>query len=161
MRTIPLAFNGITSEYVLSEDGRVYNVTKKTYLKGTSITKMNRYVKVHVDKFRPLHRLVAEAFVPNPQNLPQVNHIDGNRLNNAASNLEWCSASANVQHAYTTGLKTNTGEVNPISILTEQDVRNIRASSGTARQIRDTLKLRVGVAAVKSARSGKTWGHVV
>lgn len=161
MRTIPLTFNGIVSDYMLTDEGEVYNVTKGTVLKGTSITKANRYVKVHVDKFRPLHRLVATAFIPNPEDLPQVNHIDGNRLNNAAHNLEWCSASANVQHAYRTNLKTNVGEINPISILTEQQVRQIRSSHGTARQIRDKLKLPVGVAAVKSARSGKTWGHVV
>ena len=161
MRTIPLTFDGIESEYVITDEGKVYNVTKGTALKDTSITKMNRYVKVHVDKFRPLHRLVATAFLPNPDNLPQVNHIDGNRLNNAASNLEWCSASSNVQHAYDTHLKTNAGEINPISKLTEQNVRDIRASAGTARQIRDRLKLPVGVGAVKAVRSGKNWKHVV
>lgn len=161
MRTIPLAFDGVESEYRITDEGKVYNVTKGTELKGTSITKMNRYVKVHVDKFRPLHRLVATAFLPNPDNLPQVNHIDGNRLNNAASNLEWCSASSNVKHAYGTQLKTNVGEINPFSKLTEQDVRDIRASSGTARQIRDRLKLNVGIDAVKSVRSGKNWKHVI
>lgn len=161
MRTIPLTFDGVESEYRITDEGKVYNVTKGTALKGTSITKMNRYVKVHVDKFRPLHRLVAIAFLPNPDNLPQVNHIDGNRLNNAASNLEWCSASSNVKHAYATQLKTNVGEINPFSKLTVQDVRNIRASSGTARQIRDRLKLHVGIDAVKSVRSGKNWKHVI
>ena len=156
-----MIFDGIKSDYEITAEGKVYNVTKGTLLKGTSITKMNRYVKVHVDKFRPLHRLVATAFIPNPDNLPQVNHIDGNRLNNAASNLEWCSASSNVRHAYAAQLKTNKGEINPVSKLTEQDVRNIRNSSVTARQIRDKLNLQVGVDAVKAVRSGKNWSHVI
>ena len=53
---------------------------------------------------RKVHRLVIEAFTPNPDSLPCINHIDGNKLNNHVSNLEWCTYQANMQHAVRTGL---------------------------------------------------------
>lgn len=73
-----------------------------------------------------VHRLVAEAFIPNPNLLPQVNHIDGNKENNVVDNLEWCSQSENMLHAYAHGLNQNNGENNPAAKLTVKDVQWIR-----------------------------------
>jgi len=77
----------------------------------TSRHKNYRMVTLSEDgktKSRYVHRIVAEAFIPNPNNLPQINHIDGDSHNNNVENLEWCTAQENQNHAYTTGLHKST-----------------------------------------------------
>lgn len=65
--------------------------------------KVNLYDKRGKCSKKYVHRLVAEAFIPNPENKPNVNHIDCNRQNNKASNLEWCTQSENIKHAVKCG----------------------------------------------------------
>ncbi|MBQ7454449.1 MAG: NUMOD4 motif-containing HNH endonuclease [Selenomonadaceae bacterium] len=74
-----------------------------------------------------VHVLVAQAFVPNPDNLPTVNHKDADRLNNCAWNLEWTTPRENVRHAARMGLlNIHKGADNPCSKLTVEDVEYIR-----------------------------------
>ncbi len=70
--------------------------------------------KNKLQKSYQVHRLVAQAFIPNPNNYSQVNHIDGNKLNNCVNNLEWCTAKQNMQHAKQNGLRADfSGNNNP------------------------------------------------
>lgn len=161
-RKVRLNIPTLRDEYTIDTNGVVYNVTRDKYLKGTSISPNNRYVKIHLDKFYALHRLVAEHFIPNPNGYKEINHIDGNRYNNSAENLEWCSRSHNMCHCWNIGLhKGQKGEENPYHKLTENEVAKIwslRKSNLTARQIRDRLKLTVSVDTIKLIRRGKLWG---
>lgn len=77
-------------------------VTKDGYYEST-------LVKENKPKSIRTHRLVAKAFCENPENKLEVNHIDGNKLNNHADNLEWCTSSENQKHAYRLGLQQVSG----------------------------------------------------
>jgi predicted DNA-binding ArsR family transcriptional regulator len=68
------------------------------------------YINIHYNyiyKFHTIHRLIAIAFIPNPENKPMVNHIDGNKKNNNISNLEWVTAKENCQHSWDNKLQKN------------------------------------------------------
>lgn len=73
-----------------------------------------------------VHRLVAEAFIPNPENKPQVNHIDGNRENNTVQNLEWCTNRENRDHAIKNHLTIPMGEKHHNAKLTWKQIEEIR-----------------------------------
>ena len=96
----------VSSEGRISHNGRI--------LSG-SIHK-DGYIFVNIrGKQYAKHRVIAEAFIPNPERKPFVNHIDGNKQNNKVENLEWCTQSENIKHAYCNdlqpkGLSTYTGK---------------------------------------------------
>jgi len=95
------------SGYTIREDGLVlsrFGRTIKQQLDTSGYARVELWEN-GVGKKHLVHRLVAAAFIPNPQGKPQVNHIDGNKSNNRASNLEWVTQSENQIHAYANGLQ--------------------------------------------------------
>lgn len=74
-----------------------------------------------------VHRLIAQTFIPNPENLPCINHKDGNKQNNAVDNLEWCTKSENTKHSYRVGLqRIVTNQHGTYKVLDDKDFNIIR-----------------------------------
>lgn len=108
------------SNYLVSDTGRI----RRRGSASDKYASVNPRGYLNVDLYqngkrskRRVHRLVAEAFIPNPDNKPEINHIDGNKLNNRADNLEWVTKKENCRHAWDTGLATPSrgmlGKTNP------------------------------------------------
>ena len=125
---------GYEDLFAITEDGQIWSKRSNRFLK---LNMLNGYL-AHVTKIGgrtgknvvlKAHRLVAKAYIPNPENKPYVNHKDGNKLNNNVDNLEWCTAKENSQHAYAMGLaKAASGADSPCAKLTAEDVLFIRTN---------------------------------
>jgi len=108
------------TNYFVDEFGNVYGFGKKL-LKPR---KRGNYLCVflyesNIGKNVSIHRMIAETFVPNPSKKEQVNHKDGNKLNNISSNLEWVTKSENQLHAYSLGLQKQKRKISIDTILQE------------------------------------------
>lgn len=111
-----------------------------------------------------IHRLVAMAFIPNPDNLPEVNHKDGNKLNNCITNLEWCTGQDNIRHAWNNGLmKGQNGELNGRAKLKEEDVIQIREKYKTGNITIAELarEFNVSWGLVKAIVTNKIWKEII
>lgn len=124
---------GYEGKYAVSFDGYVYSLNyHRTGFMKILKAKYDKdgYLEVGLynnrkKKYYRVHRLIALAFVPNPKKFPQVNHKDGVKDNNWFSNLEWVTSSENIKHSFTVLGKSQKGEKNNASKLTNSIVAEI------------------------------------
>lgn len=133
----------IYPDYLVSTLGNVDSLKRGKRHRLSLHVQNNGYLKVGLSidnqsKYFGVHRLVAMAFIPNPEGKPEVNHINGIKTDNRVENLEWATAVENQRHAYITGLQVvRQNEDAPSAKFTNEQVRYIRDNPDklTARQI--------------------------
>ena len=144
--------------YIVFSNGDIFNlnghkmspaIDKNGYLHGLINRKNHSY-----------HRIIAECFIPNPYNKTDINHINGIKTDNRAENLEWCTRSKNVIHAYRSGLEKHVvGIDNHNSKLNDELVRYIRESNKNSYEL--AKELGVDSSTIRDVRNNKTWRHIV
>lgn len=106
-----------------------------------------------------VNRVIGIAFLPNPENHPEVNHKNGNKADNSVENLEWAGRSEQEKHAHRTGLKASRGSSNANAKLTAQDVLRIREAP-EANLAEIAMSLNVSRKTINDIRARKTWRHI-
>lgn len=166
---------GYEGLYKVSNNGLIKNVPRVYKMKdGRNRTIKGQYMAFMTDKdgYKRLglrkngtqkkfyvHRLVAMAFIPNPEEKPQVNHIDGVKDNNFYKNLEWCTNKENRAHAAKNGLVADQwGVKNPNVKITKKDVLTIRKLRKENKKIKDIATI-IGTSEsnIKNVVYGYTW----
>lgn len=159
----PCAYDG----YFVSPNGMVFDrfghlmkgcLGKSGYI-GTNMRINGKLV------YKSFHRMIAESILPNPNELPFINHKDGNKQNNRLDNLEWCTRSYNAKHAYDNGLEQKVcGERHHAHKLTEEAVKDIRMNyvKGSKRMGAGYFakKYHVDVSVIRDVANYKTWRHI-
>lgn len=152
--------------YSISDHGIVVS---RHYDKGKTMTQhvtKKGYMRVAIyndqgtQKHCFVHKLVATVYIPNPNNLPQINHEDGNKKNNFMDNLKWCTGSQNLHHAYDMGLKVPyRGEKHPSAKLTWDQVNEIRRmyKTGTSSFKKLSIQFNVCRPNIESIIKNKSW----
>lgn len=169
-------------DYAVDKHGFVYSLNYS----GTGRTQRLKPAKDHKGYLRvgltingklvtrKVHRLIAQSFIPNPENKPFVNHKDWNKSNNSVKNLEWCTAKENTKHAIYNGMfsfqdserskniNPKKGVLNGQSKLTEKQVLEIRSKFKPRIYTREMLALEYGVksSTIKDIVIRKSWNHI-
>ena len=163
---------GYENLYQVSNLGRVKSISRLYVQKGNKKIRMEGRILESVKKRYPqcnlsvnghremkqIHRLVAMAFIPNPENKPYVNHINAIKNDNRVVNLEWCTPKENDHHAMKMGLKAK-GENNGYSKLKQKDVNEIRAKYKPRKYTNKMLAKEYGISyhEIQLITSNKRW----
>lgn len=156
----------IDEKYSVSETGEVKSLFTGKLLKQSVSKRGYLVVNVRVNGKRrpyPVHKLVAEAYLPVVEGKSHVNHIDGDKLNNHKDNLEWCNDLENKEHAWATGLMKR-GQDCSKNGLTEEVVKLICSKLESGMSVGDILKSLpdepVNRSTILNIRSRRSWKHI-
>ena len=160
--------NGWNNLYYITTNGEVFSNHFSIMKPIKPRITQNGYLRVALQQNGSrvdynIHRLVAETYIHNQNNFPQINHKDGNKTNNSVDNLEWCTAKQNFQHAISAGLfKHVRGEHHGQTPLTEDDVRFIREAVEMRLTTQSALakKYCINQSCISAIIRRKTWTHI-
>lgn len=174
--TIWLPYKEFPEYFEVSNTGLVKSVTRiLVYSDGRSRVSKGKVLKPKIDKdgylfvglrinrkryWRRLHRMVADTFIPNPNNKPQVNHIDCNVSNNHVNNLEWCTAQENIRYAVSKGAKYGSYQSRKINQLTKEG-EFVRTWNGISEAVKEGYSEYISLALRKkySISGGYRWEY--
>lgn len=162
--------------YQASTLGRIKSMDRTVSFKNTTSNRKGKIlklsssrgystVKLYDAKFEShhllAHRVIAKTFIPNPENKPHINHINGIKHDNRVENLEWVTHSENLLHSYATGLNSpRKGEANSFAKLTNEDVLNIRKIGHSQTYAKTGLEFNISYTVVSKIVRGLAWAHV-
>lgn len=163
---VPIFIKGEKTKYSVSQYGRVMNTKTQRILKPQKIS--GGYLAVNLSirnkaYTKKIHRLVATAFLPNPDNLPEVDHLDCNKKNNRVSNLEWVLSKTNKKRAHKNGLyKGRKGSDSPTSKFTDNQIKEMCKLMDENILSRDDILKKTGVSihTMNLVRHGRLWKHI-
>ena len=149
-----------SENYEASTDGHIRNSKTKHVLH--EFKSKDGYLRTQFGgKTRLVHRVIAQTFIENPRQLPEVNHIDGCKTNNTVSNLEYCSRSDNLRHAYISDLRNAKRTNNSRCKLSEDDVAYIKNNYSRGDKVYGAKALskrfRVACQTICAVVSGQNW----
>lgn len=163
---------GFSERYFVSNMGRIFTTSAHNKKNNPAIMKPAQefdkrrgrpgYMKTIMDgRTVIVHRVIAATWIPNPDGKPFVNHKNGNKADNRAENLEWCTTSENIIHAYRTGLERKAlGEHHHAAKMTDEQVRQFKHEWAHDRKMsrkQYAEKLGVSEAALKDIIRGRSW----
>lgn len=160
-----IIIDGKATNYDVSNIGEVRNRTTGKILSQYTDKDGYKHATIMVDgkQYHPgVHRFVAIAFIPNPENKPEVNHLNGVKYINVVDNLEWATSSENVQHAFDTGLKSSIlGSDNVLSHYTDEQIHSVckLLEKGVSHK-KISKKTGVDRKYITDIRKGRRWKHI-
>lgn len=170
---------GFEGYYEISSFGRIKSLDRRvtfSHHKNTNTLIQGQLLKTHFNRRgyvivglkkegkhypKKIHRLVAEAFIENDQNLPQINHKDGIKLSNSSVNLEWCTNTENRDHAIEKGLIDFKGEKSHKCTITESEAKEIKTRLKMGHRnvdIHRSMNISLGV--IEHIKYGNSWTHI-